>query len=229
MRAAIALLLALATAPLTAQVRPQPGDGDPRLQSVEYRSNQVVQIEAAPGYQVTLELAPDEQIENVAVGDSGAWQVTANRRGNLLFVKPLMGNVSTNMTVLTSARLYLFELAPLGGASDSMAYWVRFTYPREGDGEDQGNASTEPDEGRYRLSGDRSLRPTGISDDGQRTYIEWPEDLPLPAVYAIDINGREALVNGMMRGELYVVDSVHRQLIFRIDRRVARARRLEPL
>ncbi len=57
---------------------------------------------ARPGYQLAVEFGPDEQIENVAVGDSGAWQVTPNRRGDHLFVKPIQPGVSTNMTVVTN-------------------------------------------------------------------------------------------------------------------------------
>lgn len=222
------LLLALAalaaSAPLAAQVVPQPGAGDPRLQTVEYHPDQVVQIQAAPGYQVTLELGADEQIENVAVGDSGAWQVTPNRRGDHLFIKPLQA-VATNMTVLTSIRRYAFDLVPLYSPAGDMPYTVRFLYP---DPEASAEATEEPApvQGLYRVSGSRSLRPSRISDDGQHTYIEWPADRLLPAVYALDSEGRESLVNGAMRDDLFVIDGVMPRLVFRIDRRTARAVRI---
>ena len=54
-----------------------------------YDADQVVPLQAAPGYQVMLEFGADERIENVAVGDSAAWQVTPNRSGDHVFVKPL--------------------------------------------------------------------------------------------------------------------------------------------
>ncbi len=38
-----------------------------------------------------IEFGHGERIENVAVGDSSAWQVTPNKRANLLFLKPLFG------------------------------------------------------------------------------------------------------------------------------------------
>lgn len=222
----LVLALVLAAAPASAQVRPQPGQGDPRIQSVEYDADQVVQIQAAPGYQVTLELGSDEQIENVAVGDSGAWQVTANRIGSRIFIKPIQASVSTNMTVVTNVRTYAFELVPLGGPSPDMAYWVRFRYPAPA-----GAQSAEAEvivEGRYRLSGERTLRPSRISDDGRHTYIEFPRDRAIPAIYAIDDRGQESLVNGMMRDDLFVIDSVVPRLVFRIDRHVAQATRVAP-
>lgn len=225
MRFALLLLALLLPAAAQAQVRPQPGAGDPRIQAVEYSPDQVVTIEAAPGYQVTVELAPDERVENVAVGDSGAWQVTANRRGNRLFVKPVQPGVTTNMMVVTDARRYNFELAPLSGGS--MAWSVRFRYPDASAASANPAASGEAVQGRYRVRGDDALRPSGIHDDGVHTYIDWPEDRALPAIYAVNDRGREMLVNGMMRGGRMVIDSVQQKLVFRIDNRSATALRIE--
>ena len=231
---AFAIAAAFAAVPAAAQVRPQPGAGDRRLQTVDYAADQVVVLEVAAGYQLTVELAPDEQIENVALGDSGAWQVTANRRGDRLFIKPLQSGVSTNMTVITNARLYAIDLVPLMSPSPDMAYTVRFNYPEAessgaggGDGAAAGDADTAVD-GRYRVSGARSLRPTRIGDDGRHTYIEWPADRPIPAAYAVGPDGEESLVNGMMRDDVFVIDSVVPRLVFRIDRQRARAVRVQP-
>jgi type IV secretion system protein VirB9 len=225
--AGLALAAALlALTPAGAQVRPQPGDGDRRLQSVDYAPDQVVTLEVAPGYQLTVELAPDEQIENVAVGDSAAWQVTANRRGDRLFIKALQSGVATNMTVITNARLYAMDLVPLSGPSAEMAYTVRFRYPEAGEDTAADDGAEPALAGRYRLSGARRLRPSRIGDDGRQTFIEWPRDLPLPAVYGVGRDGQETLVNGMMRDDVFVIDSVVQRLIFRIDRDVAQARRV---
>lgn len=80
--------------------------------------------------------------------------------------------------------------------------------------------------GRYKVSGDRAIQPSGIDDDGVRTYITWPADATLPAVYALDAKGNEALVNGMMRDDIFVIDDVAPRLVFRLDRQVARATRI---
>lgn len=212
----------LASAPLDAQVRPRAGTGDPRFQSVAYAPDQVVQIEGAPGYQITLELSPDERAETIALGDSTAWQVTANRRGDLLFIKALTG-APTNMTVITNVRTYNFDLN--AGSPSSMAYTVRFEYPPPAAPAEEGLADAAA-EGRYRLDGDKALRPSEISDDGVHTYIRWPRDRALPAVYAVTDGGQEMLVNGMMReDDLFVIDSISRKLVFRIDGNVATATR----
>lgn len=206
-------------------MRPEPGPGDPRIQTVLYDPDQVVQLQAAPGYQIGVEFASDEQIESVAVGDSAAWQVTPNRRGDHLFVKPLSHGATTNMTVVTSARVYLFELSPLFDRAQ-MAFTVRFRYPGAAT---QEAAGTEPErEYLYRVGGARALRPSRISDDGTHTYIEWPEDRALPAVYAVNEQGQETLINGGMRDGVWVIDGIANRLVFRIDRAVATANRIQP-
>ena len=218
------LALLLAASPLAAQVRPEPGPGDPRIQTVLYDPDQVVQLQAAPGFQIGVEFASDEQIESVAVGDSAAWQVTPNRRGDHLFVKPLSHGAVTNMTVVTSARVYLFELSPLFDRAQ-MAFTVRFRYPG---GEAPTAAGTGPaQEYLYRVGGDRALRPSRISDDGTHTYIEWPEDRALPAVYAVNEQGQETLINGGMRDGIWVIDGIANRLVFRIDRATATANRIQ--
>lgn len=222
----IALLLAGVATPVLAQTEPRSFGGDSRIQSILWAPDQVFRIRAAPGYQVTLQFAPDERIENVAVGDSAAWQVSANNRGDLLFIKPTRDGVTSNLTVATDVRIYLFELAPLAGDGADLAYLVRFEFPAEVKAPPETNRDAM--QGTYRLSGARALRPAWIADDGSRTYIEWPEDSPLPAVFTIDDRGGEALVNGYMRDGLYVIDTVLPRLLFRIDSSVAHAVRRTP-
>lgn len=218
---------ALIMSPGMAQVLPRPGVGDPRIQLIDYRRDQVFQVTASPGLLVMVELAPDEQIQTVAVGDSAAWQVSSSRGGNRLFVKALQSGADTNMTVITNARTYAFDLSTSGG--NGAAYQLRFQYPPE-DGVQAGDAVPAPAQmiGLYKLRGDRMLVPSGISDDGRKTYINWPSDVALPAVFFLDEHGRETLANGYMRGNVFVLDTVFDQLVFRIDRQSARATRLKP-
>lgn len=233
MRLALAFLLFVSLAlPASGQVRPQPGTGDPRLQTIDYDPDQIVQLEGAPGYQLMVELSPDEQVLNVAVGDAGAWQVSVNHAGNHLFIKPTQAGVPTNMTVITTVRVYNFELYPLPAPTHDMAYNIRFHYPAP---ETESPKSEYVDVSplrramsRYRISGDRMIRPDSISDDGTHTYISWSRDKAIPAVYAISERGEEMLVSGWMRDDAYVIDGIVHRLSFRIDDRTARAQRLPP-
>lgn len=79
--------------------------------------------------------------------------------------------------------------------------------------------------GRYSLSGARELRPAEIGDDGVRTYLRWAPEQELPAVFAINARGQEEMVDGYMRDDVFTIDRINPRLVFRIDKRVARADR----
>ena len=232
MKRLIPLLAMLLGTPAVAQTPPAPNEasaqtpGDPRLRVVPYDPAQVVRLTAATNYQMTVIFSPDERVENVAIGDSEAWQATLNRRGDALFLKPLRSNGVTNMTVITDARVYSFELSAAYGPTADIPFTIRFSYP---DSRSQNETeATATQVGRYRLSGARALRPSAISDDGVRTYIEWSAQQTFPAVFAIDERGDEVLLDGHMRDGRYVVDAVHPTLLFRLERQTARANRIRP-
>src|SRR3546814_17358324 len=100
----LSAFLLLAAPGAVAQVRPQPGYGDARMQTIDYRRNQVVEIEGAPGSQVMIALAPDEQIPTIAVGDSGAWQVVSRQSGHQPFSRPPPGGGRNQMALRPQPR-----------------------------------------------------------------------------------------------------------------------------
>ena len=223
-----ALFLAMVMAgpiPATAQQVPGTDRNDGRIRQIDYVPNRVFTVMAAQGYQLTINLAPGEHIQTVALGDTNAFQVTANRSGNSLFVKALQPNAITNMTVATDARQYAFTLTAAPAGQAPVAYTIAFRYPR---------AAVAPPPavvtqvGAYKLGGSKLLWPSRISDDGEHVFIDWPANVDLPAIYAIDGQGRESLTNGMMRGDHMVVDGIAPRLVFRIDREMATATRYLP-
>jgi type IV secretion system protein VirB9 len=224
-------LLVLASGPVVAQVPPVAGDGDPHLQTIDYSAGQIVQLRGSPGFQLMVELSPDEQVQSVALGDSAAWQVSVNKEGDRLFLKPAQANAMTNMTVVTSVRVYAFDLVGTALPTSDMPYTVQFRYPAPRlaatDSQYVDVSAASRRLSRYKVSGDPLLRPQSVTDDGQHTYISWTKASPIPAVYAPDRTGNEVLLNGMMgTDDVYVVDGAPQSLIFRIDRAVARAERL---
>jgi type IV secretion system protein VirB9 len=229
---AIALLTLCAASPLYAQIQPQAGNGDPHLQTVDYDAARIVQLRGAAGYQLMVELSPDEAVQTVALGDNAAWQVSVNKAGDRLFVKPVQPESTTNMTVVTSVRTYNFDLLGLAGPAPDMPYTVQFRYPSPTAATDNQYVDVSAISrrlSRYRVSGDRALRPNSVTDDGQRTFISWPKGAAIPAIYTTDRLGNEILVNGMMgTDDVYVVDGAPQKLVFRIDRQIARADRLNP-
>jgi len=123
----LAVVLAMSASSALA-VMPRPGPGDPRIHVVDYDPAEVVELRSALGFQLSVEFDLAEKIENVAIGDSLGWQVTPNRRANLLFLKPMSARPPTNMTVITSIRRYNFQLSVQKQKTRTLPFSVRFLY-----------------------------------------------------------------------------------------------------
>jgi type IV secretion system protein VirB9 len=229
---AAALALLALSAPLHAQ--------DPRLVERFYDPAEVVRIEGKANVQTTIRFAEDELIENVAIGDSESWQVTPNKRANLLFLKPLAERASTNMTVVTNNHTYFFDLVA-SPKNENPLYVLSFSYPEEIDpaparqleaeqpNEVEMAAATEPEtivdpaqlNFAWEGNGDRKLLPSRIYDDGAATFLAWPAGTPVPAILVKDKAGTEGPVNFAVRGDVIVIEGVPRQIILRSGKDVA--------
>jgi len=191
---------------------------DPRIQLLPYDPNRVVTLSVSQGYASVVELAEDERVENLVVGNSGAWQVSANKRGDRVIVKPLPGAGQTNMVVLTASRRYVFVLDPYGASS----FVMRFSYPQPV----QPAVAVVP-AASYRMRGSKALFPVAMYDDGRRTVIRWSAGRPLPAILAW--NGvEERLVNGRMVGDDLILEGAAPRYKFRYGGADATAIRQTP-
>jgi type IV secretion system protein VirB9 len=229
----------LAAALLAATLAAAPARGeDPRLVERLYSEDEVVRIEGRANVQATIRFGADEHIENVAIGDSNAWQVTPNRRANLLFVKPLGERAATNMTVVTDKHTYFFDLVA-NPANRNALYVLAFTYPDEPEETQHAEADAPAGPGTptaveltaasdpyavvdpaqlnfaWGTKGDRALLPTQVYDDGSATFLAWPPGTPLPAILVKDHEGSEGPVNYAVRGDTLVVDGVPREIVLR--------------
>jgi type IV secretion system protein VirB9 len=236
--AAVALSLA---APLGAQ--------DSRLQTLVFDETAVVRIDGKVLVQTTIKFAPDEAIENVAIGDSTAWQVQPNKAQTILFVKPLEPSARTNMTVVTDKRTYLFDL--VASPRNAPLYVLQFRYPElEKAAEDARlaaiaeaeaqalRAAAEPPEMAaardpyavadpvslnfaWAQAGTAELLPSRAYDNGDAVFLTWPRGTAIPAILVTNDDGDEGPVNFTVRGDTVVVDGVPPQIILRSGRDTA--------
>jgi len=208
----LAALMAAALATPALAVTPQPGPGDPRIHVVAYDPSEVVELHGRLGFQLTVEFDPLERIENVALGDSLGWQVTPNRKANLLFIKPMSHRPATNMTVVTNLRRYNFRLSVRGGRGEGSApYAVRFLYAEPAVAMVEPPPPPAPPVERnraYTYEGSAQTLPQRLFDDGEATYFTFREGDAYPAIFALDADGREAVVNTYMRQGYVVVDRI---------------------
>ena len=192
--------------------------GDRRIQLLSYDPDQIVTLAVSPGFASVIELSEDERVENIVVGNSAGWQVTANRRGDRVIVKPLGGAGPSNLIVLTGSRRYVFVLDPFGESS----FIMRFRYPQLATAAATVATAAGGAPLGYRFRGNKGLYPLAMSDDGRRTTIRWGEQNVLPAIFAM--NGRqEQLVNGRMVGNDYVIEGAAPRYKFRYGKAEATA------
>lgn len=213
---------------LTAGTLPQPGPNDPHIQRIRYDPEQVIDLQGAIGWQIMVEFAPDERIENVSIGDSLAWQVTPNKRARGLFLKPLKRGGSTNMTVVTNQRRYAFDLST--GPRRALSPWVlQFDYPPPPVALQRAPIAAPVPvlNFAYTRGGDTSVMPSRVWDDGRQTYFEFPSDTAIPAIFAAGPGKKdESLVNVATRGRVQVVQQLGRQFVLRSGVHVATVTRV---
>lgn len=234
MRTSLLALFFLATPGMAlAQALPNPSLDDPRLQTLVYDPARPARLVAFPDANLTVMLLPSDQIEQVTTSDRDAFEIKIMDAHDSINIMPLRPDASATLIVSTKQRRYEFDVGTRGGLA---AYLVRFVsgasqpqiampmpMPPNMPGLSRPIAATT----RYKLTGERSLIPTAMSDDGQRTYIQWSESQSLPAVFGVGANGKEEVVDGYMRNGKFTIDRIYAQLVFRIDKMQAKARRME--
>lgn len=224
-----------------AEITPPKGAYDPRVRVVDYNPRNVVKLATFYGVSTHVQFADGETIRDVAVGDDQAWKVVP--RGSHLFIKPQAEKADTNVTVITDKRTYQFALVVQPRAVKDSTAWadpnlifsLAFRYPDEEAakaaataqketlqarlGEIKGKLSDATKEGQnfdYWVAGSEEISPTAARDDGRFIYLTFTNNRDMPAVYSVDEQGDEALINtNVIDGNTIVVQRLVRRLILR--------------
>jgi type IV secretion system protein VirB9 len=199
-----------------------------------YQPDEVFKFVGHYGFQSSIELAADETIQTISMGDSTAWimQPSTNR----IFLKPVEQSASTNMTVLTDKRTYLFELHAREAQDindKDMTFIYRFIHPATAGNDGTGGfnivkhysdsvplpdvlESPEKYNFRYSISGTEFIAPLRIFDDGEFTFFQFRnKNADVPAFFITDSAGNEALINYRTRGDFIVVERVAERFTLR--------------
>ena len=241
-RLLVAAALVAAFASQAATVPPR-GPQDYRIRTVDYSEGQVYRITGFFGYHALLMFGADERIEKVGGFEKG-W--TVDNLGNKLLVHPKLDDADSNLTVVTSRRVYFFDLSVkpfpkkyISQAGDpDQTYALKFRYP-----EDEAQAaiaraeavaverklreattkvSEKPKHWNYTYMGADAIRPYQVWDDGTFTYFKFYAQQDLPSFFVINDDGSESVVNkGMERdGDTMVVQRVGKQFVLRMGNSV---------
>ncbi|MAY20221.1 MAG: hypothetical protein CL955_06350 [Erythrobacteraceae bacterium] len=225
MKSLIAVALSLVpVSAVSAQILPMPGPETPRIQTARWAAGQPIVLTALPDTTLTVMLEPGEAIRRATLSGSRAWDVSVSAEADSFQVTPQMGAAPASLLVETDGRSYEFSLET--GQGLMAAYLVRLEYgPPASLGVEEATDNISDLTWSYRLRGDREVRPASVRDNGDKTVITYAPGQSLPAVFAIGPTGDEEVVDGYMRGEVFVIDRVHAELVFRIDKEKATARR----
>ncbi len=208
---------------------------DSRIRVIVYNPDDVFKFTGYYGYQASVDLAKDEEIISISMGDSTAWQIVPSV--NRFFIKPIDQDATTNMTIITSKRTYFFELYAQEATDirdPDMVFNVRFLYPDEDQednirtfavaSEDSDLAHPEKYNFNYSISGHEEIAPIKIYDDGEFTYIQFRDkNAEIPSVLAVDKDARESIVNYHMsqsKANLVIVEQVFNKLTLRLGQKL---------
>jgi len=213
----------------------RPAAIDSRIRVMIYNPDDVFKFIGYYGYQASIELAKDESIVSISMGDTTSWQVVP--AGNRIFIKPMEQDATTNMTLITNKRTYFFELyaAETQDIRDpDMVFNVRFIYPDEEEAEHlktYGSASSSPDLAHpekynfnYSISGHEEIAPIKVFDDGEFTYLQFRDkNAELPAIFAVDEALRESMVNYRLapdNSNMVIIEQVFKKLSIRHGKKI---------
>ncbi len=222
MKTIILIALAGLWTAAVAETSPQPGLLDPRIRQAAYSAEQVYALRGFVGYQTDLQFEAGEAFVGLGAGDIEGISFVAE--DNHLFLKPKAAKVGTNLTILTSRRTYQVDYSAASSRPDGteeVTYVLRFTYPPsqteggEGTGKSLDANSHRSRNIDYWFCGDASLQPTAASDDGVHTRLSFAARGEQPAIFVLNEDGSESLLNFSMDAGDVVVHRVARRLILR--------------
>lgn len=217
---ALGVALLCSTNAVYASSLPRPIGNEGRIKIINYMPNSVFKFVGHYFYQSIIEFALDEEIETITMGSPSPWQLIP--AGNRIFIKPVGDDATTNMTVITNKRMYFFEMhAENAGdiSDDKLNFVVKFVYPGENNYEaiTKFETNTGPDMSKpellnfkYSISGEsKTIEPLQVFDDGEFTYFKFKDiNSELPAVFLVDKEGYESLINYRIANKLLVIERV---------------------
>lgn len=126
--AAAAVLSAAVSLPAYALKDPDLSQFDRRIKYIDYNPDDVTPINAVEGLITTITFAPDEVVKDYGSGFNDAWEFAP--RGNNFFMKAKAAQGTTNLTIVTNKRVYVFDVRYTWNRNTA-TYRLIFRYPEE--------------------------------------------------------------------------------------------------
>ena len=200
----------------------------------DYMAGAIYEVHASPRFISTIALRPGEKLISKAAGDTVRWVMGETVQGSgpsaqtLVFVKPIKGDLRTNIVLTTNQRTYMLEA--ISHNSDAYTSIVTWNYPRDQFADAQAAAAAVTSREAQTVAANIPIAalnfgyairnvgkrnnppawtPERVFDDGSKTYIQFSPTLATteaPPLFVVGEKGRAELVNYRVQGSYYVVD-----------------------
>ncbi len=234
----LGLLLIIQSSVVLAEITPRQGDYDPRVRVVEYNPANVVKLCTFYGVSTHIQFGEDETIKDVAAGDDQAWTIAPRGRHLFIKPKAQKADTNLTVVTDKRVYEFMIyvEPRPMDDATawknPKLIYALTFRYPEEeserllkknhdqsvkeklANGADGTAATSVPEASKpgenldYWIAGSAEISPTSVKDDGRFTYLTFTNNRDMPAIYTVDAEGNEALVNTNVEGNTIIIHRV---------------------
>ncbi|WP_394763773.1 P-type conjugative transfer protein TrbG [Phenylobacterium sp.] len=195
----------------------------------DFEPGRLYTVHASPHFLTAITLRPGEKLISKAAGDTIRWVLGETIQGAgasqqvIVMVKPVRGNLRTNIILTTDQRTYLLDARSYEG--DTYTSVISWNYPQEQLREAQAARAAEAQsvvasglaidqlhfgyDIRPIHSGKPSWQPIRVFDDGLKTYIQFPTNMAAteaPPLFLIGSDKQVQLVNYRYLGGYYIVD-----------------------
>lgn len=244
------------SAPALAADTPAASRFDSRIRFVTYNPADVVPVDTAEGVVTHIALEEGETVTTYALGDAEAWTVKDRDNHLFIKPKADHADTNlVVITDRRTYNFWLAyhrarpavakakaDLAtPKTGKESGAIYQLSFHYPdtaakaKAAQAAQAAKASMEASfsappanaKTNYSMSGDYSIAPLNVWDDERFTYFKFQANRDIPAIYMVDADGQEAIVNRNSAGassDVVVVQKVNDQWRLRLGKQVLAVR-----
>ena len=195
----------------------------------DFEPGRLYTVQASPHFLTAITLRPGEKLISKAAGDTIRWVLGETVQGAgasqqvIVMVKPVRGNLRTNIILTTDQRTYLLDARSYEG--DTYTSVISWNYPQEQMRDAQAARAAEAQsvvasglaidqlhfgyDVRTIHSRKPSWQPIRVFDDGLKTYIQFPTNMAAteaPPLFLIGADKQVQLVNYRYLGGYYIVD-----------------------
>ena len=213
----------------TSRSAPTPGAYINAALYYDFEPGRLYTVNTSPRFLTAITLRPGEKLISKAAGDTVRWVLGETVEGAgpgqqvIVMVKPVRGDLRTNIILTTDQRTYLLDAVSREG--DAYTSVIAWNYPQEQMREAQAARATAAQSVVAETAIDRlnfgysvkamhtrhapRWQPLRVFDDGLKTYIQFPANLgasEAPPLFLIGPKDEAELVNYRLLGGYYVVD-----------------------